>query len=227
MTDRVDVEEVTVRSGTTAAWAAAGAPILGVGELRINLTTREVRVGDGVTAFAGLSLVASGGGGGGSTRTVARFDFDYTIEPDATTWANENFNYGALVPGVVIPGGAVIETAWVAPSAGTVFTVAGATRGLYVGVVPLVPVDADDWGVILFYDLNTQRDFPSPLGGEPLSDPLTWPGVFPPLGFLNVPAVLTEDCHLSIHLNGDEQFTAGDGALFVIYNTPDAVTVLP
>lgn len=46
--------EVPTRSGTTADWAASNAPILGVGELGVNLTTGEVRIGDGATAFASL-----------------------------------------------------------------------------------------------------------------------------------------------------------------------------
>lgn len=48
----IDVEEVAVRSGTTAEWAAAAAPVLALGEVGIDNTTGEIKVGDGTTAFA-------------------------------------------------------------------------------------------------------------------------------------------------------------------------------
>jgi hypothetical protein len=60
MVDHIDVEEVAVRSGTTAAWAAAGAPVLARGELGIDLDAGEVRIGDGASAFADLSVTAGG-----------------------------------------------------------------------------------------------------------------------------------------------------------------------
>jgi hypothetical protein len=50
----IDVEEVAVRTGTTTDWAAATAPVLAAGEVGIDLTTREVRVGDGTNAFPDL-----------------------------------------------------------------------------------------------------------------------------------------------------------------------------
>lgn len=50
----LEIEAVPLRSGTTAEWAAAGAPILDPGELGIDLTTHDVRIGDGTTAFASL-----------------------------------------------------------------------------------------------------------------------------------------------------------------------------
>lgn len=52
--------EVSVRSGTTAEWAdtnaadGAAAPVLGLGEIGVNTTTGEIRLGDGTTAFASL-----------------------------------------------------------------------------------------------------------------------------------------------------------------------------
>jgi hypothetical protein len=52
--------EVPTRSGTTADWAAATAPILGVGELGIDLTLGIVKIGDGTTAFAGLPTQGGG-----------------------------------------------------------------------------------------------------------------------------------------------------------------------
>lgn len=50
--------EVSVRSGTTAEWAAAEAPVLGLGELGIDTTTGAVKIGDGATAFASLGDLA-------------------------------------------------------------------------------------------------------------------------------------------------------------------------
>lgn len=50
----IDVEEVAVRSGTTAQWAAADAPTLALGELGVNLTTGEVKVGNGSSAMSAL-----------------------------------------------------------------------------------------------------------------------------------------------------------------------------
>lgn len=61
MVDHVDVEQVAIRSGTTVAWAAAGAPVLGVGELGIDIDTGDVRIGDGVNVFAALELVGKDG----------------------------------------------------------------------------------------------------------------------------------------------------------------------
>jgi hypothetical protein len=46
--------EVPTRSGTAAEWAAANAPVLGKGELGVNLDTGEVRIGDGTSAFSAL-----------------------------------------------------------------------------------------------------------------------------------------------------------------------------
>lgn len=50
----IDVEEVAVRSGTTADWAATTAPVLADGELAVDKTTRELKIGDGTTAFPDL-----------------------------------------------------------------------------------------------------------------------------------------------------------------------------
>lgn len=54
----IDVEDVPVRTGATADWAAGTAPILGPGEIGIDSTTRELKVGDGSTAFADLSSLS-------------------------------------------------------------------------------------------------------------------------------------------------------------------------
>ena len=56
--------EVSVRSGTTTEWAdtdasdGAAAPVLGLGEIGVDTTKGEVRIGDGSTAFASLPRLA-------------------------------------------------------------------------------------------------------------------------------------------------------------------------
>lgn len=59
-----------VKRGTTTDWASEVAP-LRAGELGYDTTTKEMKCGDGATAFA--SLPALGTGGGGGTGDVASF----------------------------------------------------------------------------------------------------------------------------------------------------------
>lgn len=47
------LEDAGIRSGTTADWAATSL-VLGEGEIGINTTTREVRIGDGTNVFSAL-----------------------------------------------------------------------------------------------------------------------------------------------------------------------------
>lgn len=66
------IHTVSVRAGTTAEWAdvdatdGAASPILALGELGIDLTTGDMKIGDGTTAFASLP-----GGAGGTAANVA------------------------------------------------------------------------------------------------------------------------------------------------------------
>lgn len=66
------IQTVSVRAGTTAEWAdadatdGAAAPVLALGELGIDLTTGDMKIGDGTTAFASLA-----GGAGGTAANVA------------------------------------------------------------------------------------------------------------------------------------------------------------
>lgn len=53
----LEQESVALRSGTTAEWAAAGT-ILGAGEFGLDTTTRDVRIGDGSSAFTDLVPVS-------------------------------------------------------------------------------------------------------------------------------------------------------------------------
>lgn len=52
----IQVEEVAVRAGSTSDWASG--PVLAAGELGVDNTTGEMKVGDGSTAWAGLRSIA-------------------------------------------------------------------------------------------------------------------------------------------------------------------------
>lgn len=52
--------EVPTRSGSTAEWAAATAPILGEGELGIDNDLDIIKIGDGTTAFPALPTFGGG-----------------------------------------------------------------------------------------------------------------------------------------------------------------------
>lgn len=49
----LEQETVSLRSGTTTEWTDSGL-VLGVGELGLDTTTRDLRIGDGATAFSAL-----------------------------------------------------------------------------------------------------------------------------------------------------------------------------
>jgi hypothetical protein len=55
---------ILLRRGTSTQWAAKN-PVLGAGELGVDLSQGKMKLGDGVTAWNSLSFVTSGGGGGG------------------------------------------------------------------------------------------------------------------------------------------------------------------
>lgn len=57
-----DVEEIALRSGTTADWTGGSAPVLDVGEVGLNLTTGEMKFGDGTTAWSSLRSVRGASG---------------------------------------------------------------------------------------------------------------------------------------------------------------------
>ena len=52
--------QIQLRRGTSAEWAAAN-PVLAQGEVGIDLTLGEMRLGDGVTAWAGLTSIGAVG----------------------------------------------------------------------------------------------------------------------------------------------------------------------
>lgn len=73
---------VQIRGGTAAA-ATSTNPILAERELGIETDTLKMKLGDGVTAWTGLSYLASGGGGSSWTiQTIA--DADFTAADDIT-----------------------------------------------------------------------------------------------------------------------------------------------
>lgn len=53
-----DVEEVALRSATTADWAGSEAPVLAAGELGLDTDTGELVVGDGTSAYSALRSLA-------------------------------------------------------------------------------------------------------------------------------------------------------------------------
>lgn len=61
-----------IKRGSTADWANEAAPLRS-GELGYDTTTKEMRCGDGTTAFPSLPALGAGGGGGGGTGDVESF----------------------------------------------------------------------------------------------------------------------------------------------------------
>jgi hypothetical protein len=61
---------IQLRRDTTANWANVN-PILSDGEMGYDIVTNEIRIGDGSTAWTGLSgnVIGGGGGGGGGAST--------------------------------------------------------------------------------------------------------------------------------------------------------------
>lgn len=93
--------------GTAAAWATAD-PVLEAGQLGVITDTGEIVVGDGVTAFTGLTPIGSGGGGGGGGMTIddimpwylksanmhATYSDDFVGGPDLTKWTRRTVTSG-------------------------------------------------------------------------------------------------------------------------------------
>ena len=50
--------QIQLRRGTSAEWASTN-PVLAQGEVGIDLTLGEMRLGDGVTAWAGLTSIGA------------------------------------------------------------------------------------------------------------------------------------------------------------------------
>ena len=79
---------IQLRRDTAANWAAVN-PVLAAGELGIEIDTKQIRVGDGVTPWVVLPQYTSGGG-------VLHFGFDFSDHP------------GPVELGIV-PAGRVVE----------------------------------------------------------------------------------------------------------------------
>ena len=65
---------IQLRRDTTANWANVN-PILSDGEMGYDIVTNEIRIGDGSTAWTGLTANTISGGGGASTGNVTFNDF--------------------------------------------------------------------------------------------------------------------------------------------------------
>jgi hypothetical protein len=107
--------EVSIRSGTTADWAATTL-VLGAGELGLNTTTGEIREGDGVSAWANLGSV---GGRAGRATLVA----GTKVVNDPSVTALSVITLTAQSLGTVTAPKALAVTARVA---GTSFTITSA-----------------------------------------------------------------------------------------------------
>lgn len=139
MVDHIDVEEVAVRSGTTAAWADAGAPTLGNGELGIDLDTHEVRIGDGTSVFADLPVTA----GGAVVPRKLIGPVQITVNtPDLITDAGADL-------GITLPAGALIESAWLEGITFWNLDAMGETQYLSINVVP--PGDLNAYNFVVSY----------------------------------------------------------------------------
>jgi hypothetical protein len=57
--------KIQIRRDTTANWTLKN-PVLAQGELGLDLTTKQFKIGDGVTNWATLTFFSSGGGSGGT-----------------------------------------------------------------------------------------------------------------------------------------------------------------
>lgn len=131
----VVTEAVALRSGSTADWAAATAPILEVGELGLDTTTGALKAGDGATAFASLS--------GGSTSSIksmgkATLVLGTKVVADVKATATSIILLTTQALGTVAAAKAIAVTA---RSAGVSFTItsADATDTSIIGYVILEP----------------------------------------------------------------------------------------
>jgi hypothetical protein len=80
--------KIQIRRDTTANWTLKN-PVLAQGELGLDLTTKQFKIGDGVTNWATLTFFSSGGGSGGSVTGAvdggASTDSDNYTSPTTAT----------------------------------------------------------------------------------------------------------------------------------------------
>lgn len=94
--------KIQIRRDTTANWTAKN-PVLAQGELGLDLTTKQFKIGDGVTNWSTLTFFSSGGGSSGGSITGA-------VDGGAST---DSDNYTAPT---TITGG--VDSEWVLANAG-------------------------------------------------------------------------------------------------------------
>lgn len=83
---------IKLRRDTAANWAAAD-PVLALGEPGYDTTNNELRIGDGTTAWSGLTPISGGGGGAGlplangtSNFNIATVNGNATVTSAGNTW---------------------------------------------------------------------------------------------------------------------------------------------
>lgn len=93
---------IQLRRDTAANWTSVD-PTLADGEMGIETDTLKQKIGDGSTAWTGLSYLASGGGGSSLTQVVVAADANITaaantilVIPHGIMTANRTINIDAL-----------------------------------------------------------------------------------------------------------------------------------
>ena len=152
--------QIQLRRGTSAEWAAAN-PVLAQGEVGIDLTLGKMRLGDGVTAWAGLTPIGVAATpadpGDFATATVVWVTLTTAAQaitlPAATEGAQRivvltqdgTGGRTATWPEEVIWEGGAIPSVPSGPSERAVFTLLGAASGVWLGFLsgmfaaPVVP----------------------------------------------------------------------------------------
>ena len=117
--------QIQLRRGTSAEWAVAN-PVLAQGEVGIDLTLGEMRLGDGVTAWAGLTSIGAVDPADVDAAIAAYLLAHPPAEPEAAWWAAwQAMASGTyLVPDPSNPG-------LYLPTAGTAMVEDPAHDGLY------------------------------------------------------------------------------------------------
>ena len=91
-----------LRRDTASNWAAAGNPILLLGEAGYDTTNKILKIGDGASTWTNLPAISGGGGGGGGTSLDPG-----TTQGDFLTWNGANWVTGGEGD-VKIGGGSTI-----------------------------------------------------------------------------------------------------------------------
>lgn len=164
-----------IKRGSTTDWGNEASP-LRVGELGYDTTTKEMKCGDGATAFASLPALGSGGGGGEEVFTSAETYYvgvgggeyptaDYATLNEALEdlakkriglpSSAERVEAGdADIPGayiILLPGYAIDEPVWV--------------KGIDLSWIRIIPaLQQEESGVPVNIDSDAIAEFPHPSG---------------------------------------------------------------